>query len=64
MAAACPQADALFVQSLLQGGSLIAALEAATADAAVAVASSSAFDFNLWLPQAAHNGLLQSARLL
>jgi hypothetical protein len=63
MAAACPQADALFVQSLLQGGSLTAALEAAIADAA-AVASSSAFDFNLWLPQAAHNGLLQSARLL
>lgn len=61
MAAACPQADALFLQSLLQGGSLIAALEAATADA---VASNSAFDFRLWLPQAAHSGLLLGAGLL
>ena len=61
MVAACPQADTLFVHSLLQGGSLIAALESATVDAG---ASDSAFDFNLWLPQAAHNGLLMGARLL
>ncbi len=61
MVAACPQADALFVHSLLQGGSLIAALEAATADTDV---PDSAFDFNVWLPQAAHNGLLLGARLL
>ena len=58
MVAASPLADALFVQRLLQGDSLIAALEALAAD------SNSAFDFNLWLPQAAQNGLLLGARLL
>ena len=59
----CPEADALFVQSLLQGGSLIAALEVAAANVDAA-ASNSAFDFNFWLPQAAQNGLLLGARLL
>jgi hypothetical protein len=58
MVTACPQADALFVQSLLQGGSLVAALEASSS------AADSAFDFNLWLPQAAQIGLLLGARLL
>lgn len=58
MVAACPQEDALFVQSLLQGGSLLAALEASSS------AADSDFDFNIWLPQAAQNGLLMGARLL
>ena len=58
MVASCPQADALFVHSLLHGGSLVTALEASSA------ASDASFDFNLWLPQAAHNGLLLGARLL
>lgn len=58
MVAVCPQADALFVQSLRQGGSLVAALEASSS------ATDSAFDFNIWLPQAAQNGLLLGARLL
>lgn len=66
MVASCSQADALFVDQLLQGGSLIAALEAATTDAVAsgAGAANSAFDFNLWLPQAAQNGLLIGARML
>ena len=58
MVTACPVADAFFVQSLLTGGSLIAALEASSS------ATDSAFDFNHWLPQAAQNGLLVGARLL
>ena len=58
MVAACPLADALFVEGLLQGGSLIAALEASSST------TDSAFDFNAWLPQAAQNGLLLGARLL
>ena len=70
MVAACTQAEALFVHCLQQGGSLIAALEAASTDAVDtgadtgADAADSAFDFNIWLPQAAHNGLLIGARLL
>lgn len=62
MVAACPLADALFVQRLLAGGSLIAALESSAA--ASSTTSVPAFDFNTWLPQAAHNGLLLGARLL
>lgn len=58
MVTACSQADALFVQSLLQGSSLVAALEASSS------ATDPTFDFNLWLPQAAQNGLLLGARLL
>lgn len=58
MAAYCPPADALFVTSLLQGDSLIAALESVAGDAGAH------FDFNQWLPQAAQNGLLLGARLL
>jgi Putative DNA-binding domain len=57
MVTACPWADALFVQSLLTGDSLIAALEASST-------KDSAFDFNHWLPQAAQNGLLVGARLI
>ncbi len=53
MLTTCPAADALFIQNLLDGASLSAALDAA-AD----------FDFNHWLPQAAQNGLLLGARLL
>lgn len=48
----CPPAEAMFVQGLLAGASLLAALESAP------------FDFNHWLPQAVQNGLLLGARLL
>ncbi|MEO6292068.1 MAG: putative DNA-binding domain-containing protein [Burkholderiaceae bacterium] len=66
MVALCPQADALFVQRLLAGGSLIAALEASSAASPTTSPTTSvpAFDFNTWLPQAARNGLLLGARLL
>lgn len=52
------QADALFVACLLQGGSLVAALDASSA------ATHSCFDFSTWLPQATQDGLLLGARLL
>lgn len=58
MVAQCPHAEAIFVQQLLAGASLLVALEAATADSVFAP-----FDFNHWLPQAAQNGLLVGARL-
>lgn len=61
--ACCPQADALFVQTLLRGGSLVAAHEAAGAEVD-APAPDSHFDFSIWLPQAAQNGLLVAACLL
>jgi hypothetical protein len=61
MAALCPQADALFMQTLLRGGSLIAALDAATT---AAPATDTPFDFNVWLPLAAQSGFLLGARLL
>ena len=61
MVAACTQADALFIDNLLAGSSLITALEAASAATADVDA---AFDFNLWLPRAAQTGLLLGARLL
>lgn len=53
-----PQADALFVACLLQGGSLVAALDASSA------ATHSSFDFSTWLSQAAQDGLLLGAHLL
>ena len=53
MVAACPAADAMFIQHLLDRASLAAALDA-TGD----------FDFIHWLPQAAQTGLQIGARLL
>ena len=67
MVAQCPRAEAIFVQQLLAGASLLAALEAATADSDSDSDSDSElapFDFNHWLPQAAQNGLLLGACLL
>jgi hypothetical protein len=56
--ALCTAADAAFVGQLLAAKSLLAALEAATAE------ESDKFDFNTWLPIAVQNGLLLGAQLL
>ena len=57
--ALCTSADAVFIQNLLDGASLAAAL-----DDTETVDSTPAFDFNTWLTQSAQSGLLVGAKLL
>ncbi|MBK7501578.1 MAG: putative DNA-binding domain-containing protein [Polaromonas sp.] len=57
--AVCTAADAVFIQNLLDGASLAAAL-----DDTETVDSTPAFDFNTWLTQSAQSGLLVGAKLL
>ena len=57
--AVCSTADAVFIQNLLDGASLAAAL-----DASETVDTAPAFDFNTWLTQSAQSGLLVGAKLL
>ena len=57
--AVCAAADAVFIQNLSDGASLVSAL-----DATENVSTSPAFDFNTWLTQSAQSGLLVGANLL
>ena len=57
--AVCSADDAVFIQNLLDGASLAAAL-----DATETVDSKPEFDFNTWLTQSAQSGLLVGAKLL
>ncbi len=58
----CTESEANFVRQLLDGKSLLAALESSSSED---LATDSAyFDFNTWLPQAVQSGLLLGARLL
>ena len=57
--AVCSTADAVFIQNLLDGASLAAAL-----DASETVDTAPAFDFNSWLTHSAQSGLLVGAKLL
>jgi hypothetical protein len=50
----CAKAEAVFIDQLLSGNSLLASLEAATAQ------ETAPFDFNAWLPAAVQSGLLLS----
>ena len=58
MVAACSAAEADFVQHLLDGKSLLSALQA------TALLYSTSFDFNAWLPKAVQTGLAISVKLL
>lgn len=59
MVAACAAAEAIFVEQLLSGTSLLTALENIDLPSGTAP-----FDFQLWLPQAVQSGLLLGVRVL
>ena len=62
MAALCPVSEAAFIEHVLDGKSLLIALnETASLQASASIAP---FDFSNWLSRAVQNGLLLGAKLL
>jgi Putative DNA-binding domain len=63
---ACTPGEAVFIGQLLAGKSLLTSLDAASPIVSpnTSLNESEPFDFNVWLTQAVHNGLLLGVRLI